>query len=728
MNESIKEIYSLRRNGELDEAYSLALSVYQDDADDDDVKKAFSWVLIDLCKERVSEQDFNQAQIYFNQLSDFEFDYEDDFIETIRKQIRFLEPKIDPHYDKIQQAEELSKSGQEQQAIDMIRVLNADNQLSVYNHETYGWIMYRYLKVQKENLPSANIQSFLCDYLNLLNKRPSLLHSMMLNFAINYSKQHADFNFNNFFIQWNLYCFMDGDWEEEKGKDGATYKPLAIRAIKKSFEAIKNQPDRSNTDLSWLINIYNKAIELFPGDEWLIREKALLFIRQKDFDSASKIYRKLVIELGDKYYIWQEFADCVASDNQLKIGMLAKALSLEKNEDFLGDIHLMLAKALNEQGLLENATIELNTYKTHRDNKGWRLSPEFDALYKSVNAASLRIKDNDSLYEKFIPLAENFAYQDIDWIEVVLIDRWVNDEKKERLNLSNGKDCEFSTGINRFPILKKTKIGEVYKAKCFRQVLREKTVETQFRWTVITEYKFTPLLIENAKKEAWSILPHKYGFIDYINPENKSLRILTDEINPVFYRIDREQFSRGQYVEFRQYFKTIKEEKCYFAADVKNCDREIAIENFKNKIVVVDDINESKKLFHYVLGRNLLTGIAFFEDTAIRPAIGEFLKVYYCVKKEKDGKKKLVTLSVEKTDEQNKELIRTVSGRLELKYKKGYDIREPDFAFIDDFYVSKKILQQYQITADCHVTAQAVYTGDNDKWKVYKIESQNINK
>ena len=455
-------IYALRKEGRIEEAYQIALKLYQQDSDDD-VKKALSWVLIDLCKKNISEQNLNQAQTHFNQLSNIQFDFEDDFVETIQKQIRFLKPKIDIHYNQIQQADELSKNGQEKQALDIIRSMISNNQLSELNHETYGWIIYRYIKAQENNLTSVEVRTFLRDYMMLKNERPSMLHSMILNFALNYSKTHSDFNFYKFFVlwnpenlryedlhngykdskeipslisrickelvnsnsiadlendiiakidlnretildffresyfwkllntqkenritdfwnlfnnynqvygkygkskwhseilkladrfmkeneswrfllffkEWNPNSFMDSDWKEERGKDGEIYKPLAIRAIKKSFETIKSQQDDGGLDLSWIISVYDKAVKLFPDDEWLIREKALLHIKQKDFDFAIKIYKKLVLELGDKYYVWQEFAECISSDNQLKVGMLSKALSLEKNEDFLATL------------------------------------------------------------------------------------------------------------------------------------------------------------------------------------------------------------------------------------------------------------------------------------------------------------------------------------------------------------------------------------------------------
>jgi hypothetical protein len=104
---------------------------------------------------------------------------------------------------------------------------------------------------------------------------------------------------------------------------------------------------------------------------------------------------------------------------------------------------------------------------------------------------------------------------------------------------------------------------------------------------------------------------------------------------------------------------------------------------------------------------------------------GDFLKVYFCVKKDKEGKKNLVTLKVEQTEEQNLDIRKTINGRLELKYKYDWndngDGENADFAFIGDYYVPKSVLSRFNITKDCNVTATAVYTGDGDKWKVFDI-------
>ncbi len=147
-----KPIYALRKSGELEKAHQIALKLYQENSDDDDIKKALSWVSIDLCKKFVSEQNLNQAQIYFSQLSGIQFDYEDEFVETIKKQIHFLKPKIDTNYSEIQKAEELSKTGKNQEALTILKNLISQNRLTELHHQSYGWIIYRYIKAERETI------------------------------------------------------------------------------------------------------------------------------------------------------------------------------------------------------------------------------------------------------------------------------------------------------------------------------------------------------------------------------------------------------------------------------------------------------------------------------------------------------------------------------------------------------------------------------------------------
>lgn len=834
-------IYALRKEGRLEEAYQLALRLYQQDSADDDINKAFSWVLIDLCKKFISEQKLSNSQIYFNQLSSIQFEYEDEFVETIKKQIHFLKPKIDTNYSEIQKAEELSKNGNNKEALAIFKNLISQNRLTELHHESYGWIIYRYIKAEENNLSSVEVRTFLRDYMNLKNERPSMLHSMILNFALHYSKTHSDFKFYSFFLLWNpdnlrhedLHNgYKDGkdipslisricrefvnsnteiniedflskinlkkevvidffretifwnilnahkenksselwnlfeqynsnyskhgqskwhseilnlaerfmkendewrflnffknwnpenlrndDWKETK-KDEHTYKPLATKAIKKAFEVLKTQ--QSEQDLSWLIKPYETAIRLFPEDEWLLREKALLHFKNNEFDLAIKIYKQLVLELADKHYVWQEFSDCIVSDNSLKIGMLSKALNLEKNEDFLGDIHLSLAKALIEENLLENALVELEAYKKHREIKGWKLSLVFDELHKKVNSVKQSLKDNRELYKKHIPFAENFAYADFNWTELVLVDKWKDDKGKERLTFTDGKTIEFATGKNRFEVLKQFELGQILKFKLHKQEIK-KEVEAKFAWfgkTIVTEHKYIPLIAEKSEKKHWEILEDTFAIVDYINKEKNIIHAITTENKEVFFPQIKPELQIGDFVTAKSYIKKVKDENRTELRQIQKIDKGPVISKFQTQIAIVDGVNEQKQLFHFVISSKL-QGIVKFTETNLRPSEGDFIKLSFVTKTDRERKLRVKILNIELTEEANPNLRKDITGIMEMKYK-NYDEEVPDFAFIGDYYVPKYLLEKHNITADCRVNARAIYTGD--KWKVTEIE------
>ncbi|MCB0538480.1 MAG: hypothetical protein KDE33_13245 [Bacteroidetes bacterium] len=836
-------IYELRREGKKEDAYNYALSLYQQDSADDDIKKALSWTLIDLCKKFVAENNLNQAQTYYNQVSEIEFDWEDDFVETIKKQISFLKPKIDIHFLKIQNANNLSKADQHKEALNIIQSLITNNQLSELHHESYGWIIYRYIKAEDSNLSSVEVRTFLRDYMNLKNERPSMLHSMILNFALNYSKSHSDFKFYNFLLLWNPDNlryedlndgYKDGksipslisricrefvksnteinieefsgkidldketvldffretifwnifnahkenrfaelwnlfeqynanyskhgqskwhseilnlaerfmkendewrflnffknwnpenlrneDWKETK-KDENTYKPLATKAIKKTFEILKTQTSEQN--LSWLIQPYERAINLFPDDEWLLREKALLHFKNNELELAIKIYKQLVLELAAKHYVWQEFSDCIISDNSLKIGMLSKALRLEKNEDFLGDIHLNLAKVLIDESLLENALIELEAYKKHREIKSWKLSSDFDELYKKVNAVEQSLKDNRELFKKYIPFAENFAYADFEWTEVVLTDKWKNDKGKERLTFTDGKTMDFSIGKNRFEVLKQSELGQIFKFKLHKQEIK-KEVEAKFAWlgkTVVKEYKYIPLIADKTEKKHWEILNDTFAVVDYINKGKNIIHAITTDNKEVFFPQIKSELQIDDFITAKSYTKKVKDENRTELRQIQKIDKEVAISKFQTQIAIVDGVNESKQLFHFVISSKL-QGIVKYRDTNLRPKEGDFIKLSFGTKTGKDRKLRVKVLNIEPTEEVNPNLRKDITGLLEVKYKNyNYDEEIPDFAFVGDYYVPKYLLEKHQILVDCRVNATAIYAGD--KWKVTEIE------
>jgi len=63
-------------------------------------------------------------------------------------------------------------------------------------------------------------------------------HSEVLNIAERYMQETEEWRFLEFFKNWNPENLLDEDWKEVK-KDDNTYKPLAIKCLKKVFDIIK---------------------------------------------------------------------------------------------------------------------------------------------------------------------------------------------------------------------------------------------------------------------------------------------------------------------------------------------------------------------------------------------------------------------------------------------------------------------------------------------------------
>ena len=846
------EIYDLRREGKLDEAKQKAEEILREDNTDTDVWKAYAWTLIDICKREQQQGNTENARQVVDYLSKLHFDTtNDEFAETLVRKIQQLRLSVNPYFSQIQEAKELSQNGNNDRAWEILTQIAAAGNLPVEAHESYGWTIYRYLRDHISTLTSVEVRTQLRDYINLTNERPSNLHSQILNFALNYSKQDDNFKliaflrlwgprnlrnndfddsrdsdghsipslmsriaraivnyppaeiqefidllprrkddfiemlrehffwkiyrssengvtattwdyfeqylnffatapasiwhskvlswaervmkennayrFYDFFKRWNPEKLRSADWEEEKGDNGETYKPLAVKSLKKAREAIETLSDEQTGDLQWLIDLYGVAVEKFPDDDWNIRSQALLHLRAGQLPKARSIYKDLCLKMGEKYYIWSEFADCWKEPN-IKISLLCKALSLEKNEDFIGKIRLELARQLIKAKRFENATVELELYKKHYTKMGWRIDPDVENLLEQCSSAAPAKDKNASLYAEFIPDAEERAYSDIPYTELVLVDKWKNDDGKEMMTFVDGDSIEFTTNKKRFPILRDSHLGQVWRVKLYKDET-ENIVPNTYSWLSPKKeiiVKYVPLIITASDVKDWLSLPITYGIVQHVNTEKKTYHIYSTDSVLSYERYETQALSKGDFVTFRQYKKKVKEETKVFFCDIRKCDPVEGLQQFKSRTVVVDDVNTQKQLFHFVLGPKKLSGILHFDQTELRPSVGDCMIIHYYVrtiddKKNPGHQKKVIeVIKAEATEEVNSDLVKKISGFLEVKYKGGLDWGRPDFAFIGDYYVHKSLLEKYKIHSDCYVEAKAVLTGD-DKWRVYEI-------
>ena len=711
----------------LTKGLKIAEELYHHDSSDEWIQKALAYTLIDMCKYFIEIGDNNSASKKFEQLARIKFNIKDDIIEN---QKHFISKRTEYYYDDVKKAEEYSKNGNHEEAINIIKTIKANNRFSNLHHETYGWIIYRYIKDKNSSLTSIEVRKLLKEYIELKNIRPSMLHSCILELSLNYSRDHSDFNFYNFFKLWGPDKLLDVDWREGK-KDDNVYKPLAYRCLKKVFDIISEQ---KINDVKWLLPVYSKAIKIFSDDEWILREYGLLLIKEGDYKLAISIYQKLVLSLGDKFYIWKEFASCFVAERELKIGMLSKAIQVEKNEDFLGSIHLELAKLFFESNLIENCIVELHIYMQHISKTGWIISESYYDLSSKVNGQYTNLRDNQDLYNDYVLKAENFAYNDINWSEFVLIDKWVNNEGIEKLTFANSKSDSFAIDSKKNKIFEKSQFGDVFRVKLYKkdnEIGNKSNLQSKENKSLKAN-KYIPLLFEKSEKLRWSILEDIYAVVEYINIEKNIVHLLTSDNKEVFLRGDNSALQLNEIVKSQYYIKTLKNETKIILINIKKIDKKQEMINFPSAIVIIDSINYEKNLFHF-LGSKKIQGVIKFDETDIKPKEGMFLEIFYIEKMLKKSNKNIIkVLQICETDKKNMEFLKRVDGYLTLKYKDNYrtidydDLDDeskknnPDFGFLNNCYVSKDLLINNNITTNCDAIGIAALV--ENKWKIILIK------
>jgi len=844
---SVREVASLRKAGNLKDAYDMARRELNEEPNEW-TRMSLFWVLRDIVLEKyVPVQNIEKARVCLSQMKELLPNMLDDNGAGERA-YQNLHRLILPNANEVKSASDLSKTNPNQAYENITTLFGTDaRHLESEFHEDFGWIIYRYMKTNTSRLTSVQIRCLLRDYMQLKNERPSLLHSMILNYALVFSYEHSDFNFYKFFILWgadNLRyedyqeCTIDGhhvqsltskickvilnsnvdfdvsefvsrferqdvvvenlrksyfwnlmnlhkenkfddlfrsfnqyaenysclgsshwhseilkianrfmineysahfipfmikwdaagnlrreDWVKETNEEGKEFPSLAVKSAKKCFEIIKGMLYKkvSDTTLIWLKVLFKKVMQNEPNDDWSVRNYATICVWRGDIEEAVSLYKTLVVHMGDKYYLWSELANILLDNDKLSIGLLLKAKKLEKNEDFLGDIHLRLASLWLKEGYMSIANNELKAYATHRKGKGWKVSEYFNELQAKVAICDTKTPYVD--LNSYMNYAEDYVYGEFEWTDFVITNKWTS-EGVERCCLYDGKEAHLNIKTKRFPILKNARIGDIIQFRC--NTIEESLPNNSYHSCinhVIKVKKATPLVARKTEKEIWSILPIKYGVIDYVNENKRIHHIITQSSKQVFYEYNEESLPVNSFVKFREYEEKRKDETRTCVANVEPCSSDEALQHMPKRVVVVDDVNYEKNVFHVVLGPGKISDVVRFDQTGIRPAIGDFLRIIYCVKRNKDGKKRIKFLDIQTSETGCNDVKGTVMGRLVLKYRDEYyhSDAEPDFAFIKDFYVHRKLLEKYHVTHDCDVVAKIVLGGDN-KWKVYDLE------
>ena len=409
---SVREVTQLRKAGKYKEALVLAIQDLNNQ-DDEWTQMSLFWCLYSYCKDvLVPRNDTETSKKCLLKMEELLPTMKDDN-GLGQKCCQNLRSQLLPHADVIKRCAEMGKTNPEQayEELSQLPLAEIDSGL----HNDYGWVIYRYLKTKVAANPTSSelneINQLLNVFLSLHCERPSLLHSLVLLCAIKYAKKNEDFDFKVFFGSWGPENLREEDWVSKSalGNDGKMheFKSVAKECADLCFKSIKPADNREH--LGWIKEFYEKVWHRNPSDENCMRNYARLCLLFGDVATARDLYAKIVLQAGNKYYVWYEYAGLV-DDNKIKIGLLLKARLVETNEDYIGQVHLALAETFIEQKFYSQATKELEALSNHYQEKRWRMPREYYEFKRLCEG-----KEDSEEFRRgyYLGLAEDFVYSSL---------------------------------------------------------------------------------------------------------------------------------------------------------------------------------------------------------------------------------------------------------------------------------------------------------------------------
>lgn len=229
---SAHDVTRLRHEGRYDEAYDMALHDIETQ-DDEQSRAALFWTLRDVCRHGFLPTRRIEALTNCLELMGKLLPRIDDPKKIAKYAYRDLHKHISSDAGVMSRATAMSAE-HPAEAFLLVREAYGGALTSIGNdwHDDLGWIVYRYLKASSGSLSSVEVRRLLRDYIELDNRRPSLLHSLMLNFAVNHAARHSDFSFYRFFRMWNPSQIRDEDIND-RVHDGKTVPSLLKRAFRR---------------------------------------------------------------------------------------------------------------------------------------------------------------------------------------------------------------------------------------------------------------------------------------------------------------------------------------------------------------------------------------------------------------------------------------------------------------------------------------------------------------
>jgi tetratricopeptide (TPR) repeat protein len=510
-----KDVFAKRKNGDLNDAYNMALELINNPGRDDWDIKAFAWCVIDLIKRDTKSGQQKNLNHYAQQLENLKIDSSDSILSDQRQYTLKL---CKPSGQDVLKAKALSKQGHHLESIDLFREVLSNGDDSEDVQTGLAWGLYRIAKSMIEQDPPNFIgaKRYLNDYFKLKTEKPSLLHTCILQLADKLAKE-GKLNMGAFARIWDLSYLRSDDYEPFTTNDGNVYPSIAERVVQHASKDafLRNAQD----DLLYILPFINDCINKFPYNLWLKLSKARTLMGIGRNDEALSFGLEVVKSKVNDYWAWELLGDIhKPSSSIIALSCYCKALLCSKDINFLSKVKIKLAELLIEKNDYSQAKFEIEEIINYRLDNNQKV-PEIAELfrgqtwYEKESAAT----SNRELYQENSPMAEELLYSDLPWISGVLGDVFTIDAKpnkpKRKLYIQS-KPVPLEISISESKVL----LSEPHSGMGIR-----------IKGAYDNEKRFQLYTLESRHApNKWDIFDEYIGVVDHVNKEKNLLHFIVN--------------------------------------------------------------------------------------------------------------------------------------------------------------------------------------------------------
>ncbi|MBI3719069.1 MAG: hypothetical protein HY252_10810 [Sphingobacteriales bacterium] len=718
---SSKEVFALRKEGSLDEAYAMALEIIEADPNDEWNIKAIAWCLYDLTKRSVSQNDYTTAKTYVEHLEALQIN---EFDEILVKSVEHAKVLASPEKRIILQAKEKSKQGNHQEALTLFRQAIQQFPNDIDLNTQFAWELQKEGKLifDTEKVEVQKARQLLADYIKLKNERPSQLHSLFLRFADKITDRE-EFNLISFLKLWDLNNLREEDFETFT-KEGKTYPSIAEKIIQHGAKLILDK--KQNQDVEYFLPFLDTGIKRCQDNIWLTYYKAKLLHLINRNEEAIEFLIPVVKEKISDYWTWSLLAELVIeADKEKAVSCYCKSLLCKGEDKFIANVRTRFAELLIQKELWSEAKFEINSAIRAKETEGAKVSDRLrDYQQKEWFKNAAEKRSNNDFYSSHKQLAEEFIFHSLPWLDGCLGETFTipdkPDKPRRKLFIKFPKevieivvsDRKFNTSRNYKQGESIRVKGEYDKEKIFQPYLLEKRA-TQDSWDLFEWH--TGNIIQAIKNDgdkitAWRVSAvvgdlMKEGIIDV---QDITTKFPIKEGFPVFVKLYQKEKNRSFFL-----FSTEKESRVHILALSERTNGNLW-DSFPENIGVVDHINEEKGIAHFIVNKKIDSIIKlnqFKEKVEIGSTVLVKLKK---VTKDRDSYYTVLSCSLTQ-QEPTENILKSFAGIISTK---------GDVGFVDDVFIDANLMQEHFEYAST-INGIAIINYNKKKgtwgWKAIKI-------